>query len=127
MSGMASPFAPPFAITPEPPYYAVIFSSRRRPQGQDEYTQTAQRMRELAESMPGYLGIESATSVDGFGITVSYWESEQAIAGWKAQLEHRAAQKRGKSEWYEHFELRVARVERAYDFTAPAAIPAVES
>lgn len=103
----------PFAKTPDVPYYAVIFSSLRTP-GDQGYGEMAERMGQLAAQMPGYLGIESARGVDGFGITVSYWESEEAIANWKGQLEHLAAQDRGKREWYRHYELRVARVERGY-------------
>lgn len=103
----------PFATTPQPPYYAVIFTSRRTPDEQG-YSETADRMAELAKGMPGYLGIESARGSDGIGITVSYWTDEPAIANWKRQVEHRAAQERGKTQWYEHYELRVARVERAY-------------
>ena len=103
----------PFAATPEPPYYAVIFTSRRTPED-DGYGETANRMAELAREMPGYLGIESVRGPDGVGITVSYWASEEAIANWKRHSEHRAAQDRGKNQWYEHYELRVAKVERAY-------------
>lgn len=108
----------PFAQTPAPPYYAVIFTARRTSRGDDSYGATADRMVELASAMPGYLGIESTRDAEGLGITVSYWSSEAAIAAWREQLEHRAAQARGKAEWYEHFELRVARVERAYRFTS---------
>jgi heme-degrading monooxygenase HmoA len=102
-----------FATTPEPPYYAVIFGSFRTG-GDAGYRETAARMEELAREVPGYLGIESARGTDGFGITVSYWESEAAIAEWKRHLEHQAAQARGKREWYRHYEIRVAKVERAY-------------
>jgi heme-degrading monooxygenase HmoA len=102
-----------FAMTPKPPYFAVIFTSRRTPEDRD-YGETANRMEELAQRMPGYLGLESARGPDGLGITVSYWASEEAIANWKRHAEHRAAQDRGKHEWYEHYELRVAKVERAY-------------
>lgn len=103
----------PFALTPEPPYYAVIFSSLR--QGPDDgYAATAERMLELAAQQPGYLGAESVRGTDGFGITVSYWTSEDAIRAWKANAEHAEARRRGRSAWYEHFEMRVARVERAY-------------
>jgi heme-degrading monooxygenase HmoA len=102
-----------FASTPEPPYYAVIFSSLR--QGEDnDYGATADRMVELAAQQPGYLGVESLRGADGFGITVSYWESEEAIKNWKRHAEHTAARERGRKEWYEHFELRIAKVERAY-------------
>jgi heme-degrading monooxygenase HmoA len=51
---------------------------------------------------------------DGFGITVSYWASAEAIAHWKANVEHIAAQETGRQVWYEDYELRIAKVERAY-------------
>ena len=102
-----------FAPTPQPPYYAVIFTSRSTPQDEG-YQETAARMEELASKMPGYLGIESTRGADGLGITVSYWASEADIINWKRHSEHREAQDRGKKQWYEHYELRVARVERAY-------------
>lgn len=74
----------------------------------------SERMTELAAGQPGYLGVESARGTDGFGITVSYWASLEAIAAWKANAEHKIAQESGKTFWYEHYELRIARVERAY-------------
>ena len=102
-----------FAKTPEPPYYAVIFTSTRT--SVDEgYHQVAARMVELAACQPGFLGVESTRGADGLGITVSYWSSLEAIAAWKAQGEHRVAQANGHGKWYEHFETRIARVERAY-------------
>ncbi len=104
---------PRFATTPEPPYYAATFTSIRT-EGDRGYGETAARMEELAKTIPGYLGIESARDADGFGITISYWTSEAAIAEWKRQVEHRAAQARGKREWYTHYEIRIAKVERAY-------------
>jgi heme-degrading monooxygenase HmoA len=110
---------PPFATTPEPPYYAVIFTSIRT-EGDASYAETAARMEELASEIPGYLGIESARGADGFGITVSYWTSEAAIAEWKRHIEHQAAQARGKREWYTQYEVRVAKVERWYSGTARA-------
>ncbi|MDR3393091.1 MAG: antibiotic biosynthesis monooxygenase [Sulfuriferula sp.] len=102
-----------FPITPQPPYYAVIFSSLRTP-GDNGYAQIAERMVELASRQPGFLGVESARGEDGFGITVSYWASAEAVADWKANLEHLAAQQSGKTAWYQHYEVRVAKVERAY-------------
>lgn len=102
-----------FAKLPQPPYYCVVFSSQRT-EGDRGYGATSERMVELASLQPGFLGMESARGVDGFGITVSYWQSLEAIAAWKANAEHRIAQENGRALWYEHFELRIARVERAY-------------
>ena len=111
--------APSFATTPEPPYYAVVFTSIRT-DGDHGYGHMADRMVELAREQPGFLGVESARGADGFGITVSYWTSEEAIRNWKANAEHRIAQETGKSRWYADYQLRVAKVERAYGKQPPA-------
>lgn len=97
-------------------YYAVIFSSLRATscKGDDGYAAMAARMLELAAEQDGFLGVESARGVDGFGITVSYWRDEESIARWKADAEHLAAQKLGREVWYQRFNLRVAKVEREY-------------
>ena len=100
------------ARTPEPPYYAVIFTSTRT-SVDDGYGETADRMVELAAQQPGFLGVESARDPNGLGITVSYWESEEAIANWKRHAEHRVAQSHGIHKWYEEFVTRVAKVERS--------------
>jgi putative acetyltransferase len=106
----------PFAATPEPPYYAVIFTSQR---GEDDrgYGAMAERMMQLAAKQPGFLGVETVRGSDGFGITVSYWATEEAIAAWKAHSEHQTAQEAGKRVWYPQYELRIAKVERAYGRT----------
>ncbi|MCC7227138.1 MAG: antibiotic biosynthesis monooxygenase [Burkholderiaceae bacterium] len=102
-----------FAQLPGPPYYAVIFSSHRT-LGDDGYGKMAEQMIELASLQPGFLGCESARDAEGFGITVSYWSSTEAIAAWKSNVDHLVAQDRGRRGWYEHYQVRVARVERAY-------------
>jgi len=101
-----------FARTPEPPYFAVIFTSQRTAVD-DGYGAMGDRMVELASQQPGFLGVESVRDASGLGITVSYWSSLEAIAAWRAHAEHRVAQASGRRKWYEHFELRVSRVERA--------------
>ena len=102
-----------FAKTPKPPYYSVIFTTQRT-EGDNGYGEIADRMVELAAEQPGFLGVESVRGNDGFGITVSYWESLDAIAAWRAHAEHKFARETGRALWYEHYELRIARVERAY-------------
>ena len=101
------------ATTPEPPYYAVIFTSLRT-EGDRGYGQMAERMVTLAAQQPGFLGVESARTEGGLGITVSYWASEEAIVGWKAEAEHKIAQETGRRVWYSDYQLRVAKVEREY-------------
>ena len=103
------------APTPQPPYYAVIFTSERT-DGDHGYADTAARMLELASGQPGYLGVESARS--GLGITVSYWDSREAIAAWKRNTEHLAAQQRGQDDWYSAYTVRICHVEREYGLTS---------
>lgn len=98
------------AATPQPPYYAVIFTSVRT-EGDGGYGEAAQEMLALASTQPGFLGFESARQ--GLGISVSYWESLEAIAAWKANAAHRDAQRRAR-DWYTHFRVRVCLVERDY-------------
>lgn len=97
--------------TPTPPYYAVIFTSHRT-EGDNGYGEMAERMAELAAQQPGYLGMESAR--EGLGITVSYWESLEAIRNWKQNAEHQEAQRLGHQQWYSSFRVRIAKVEREY-------------
>lgn len=102
------------AKTPEPPYYAVIFTSLRTDENDQEYGEMAQKMLELAIHQPGYLGFESAKSA--IGISVSYWKDLDSIRNWKRHSEHLLAQKLGKSTWYEAYKVRIALVERDYQF-----------
>ena len=101
------------APTPAPPYYAVIFTSERTTVD-DGYTLMSERMAELAQQQPGYLGHESAR--EGVGITVSYWDSLDAIKNWKKNTEHLFAQKKGRDQWYAKYKTRICRVERDYEF-----------
>ncbi|BDW92199.1 MULTISPECIES: antibiotic biosynthesis monooxygenase [Flavobacteriaceae] len=95
------------------PYYAVIFTNLRT-EGDNGYGQMAEEMEALARKQSGFLGFESAR--DGMGIAVSYWESLEAVANWKSQLDHKKAQKRGIETWYSWYKVRICRVEREYEF-----------
>ncbi len=106
------------AVTPEPPYYAVIFSSEHTGEHAGEYGAVAELMFRLATEQPGYLGVERAGGTD-LNITVSYWRDEASIHAWREHLEHTVARERGRSDWYSTYTLRVARVERVSTFTRP--------
>jgi heme-degrading monooxygenase HmoA len=110
-----------FACTPAPPYYAVIFTSKRTTSDDRGYAVAAQRMVDLGSRYDGFLGIESIRGDDGLGITVSYWRDEAALLAWKRDTEHQKAQRGGREAWYERFEVRIAKVERAYAFARETA------
>ncbi|MEX0966015.1 MAG: antibiotic biosynthesis monooxygenase [Bacteroidia bacterium] len=100
------------AKTPEPPYYAVIFTSVRS-EGDNGYQKMAERMEALAAQQEGFLGLENARAE--LGITVSYWRDLSSIERWKRNAEHIVAQQKGKAKWYRSYKVRVAKVEREYE------------
>ena len=101
------------AKTPSPPYYAVIFTSTRT-DGDSNYSEIADKMVELAKQQDGFLGVESARNE--LGITVSYWSDLDAIKKWKENTEHSIAREKGRNKWYKTFKIRIAKVERDYEF-----------
>ena len=101
------------ASTPQPPYYAVIFTSTRT-EVDEGYSIMAEQMVEMAAQQPGFLGVESARN--DVGITVSYWESLEAIRNWKQVSEHLIAQQFGREKWYSSYKTRICLVERDYGF-----------
>ncbi len=103
-----------FAPLPDPPYYAVIFTAQRS-DGDQGYGVMADKMVSLVAQQPGYIGIESARDAEGLGITISYWRTEADLLAWKQISAHLLAQSLGKTKWYQHYTLRVAKVERAYE------------
>lgn len=94
-------------------YYAVIFTSTRT-EIEAGYTEMANKMVELAKAQPGFIGVESARNE--IGITVSYWDSLDAIQKWKTNMEHLEAQENGRTTWYKNYKVRIAKVEREYEF-----------
>jgi heme-degrading monooxygenase HmoA len=109
-----------FTDPPDPPYYAVVFSSQRHDGHEPEYAEAAQRMLELAAAQPGFLGVDSTRGADGFGITVSYWRDEASIKAWREHPLHTPVQQAGRQRWYQRYEVHVAKVERSYGFPDPA-------
>jgi len=97
----------------KPPYYAVIFSTTLS-DDTEGYYEMAEKMDNLAKEQDGYLGVESTRS--NVGITVSYWESLDAIVKWKNNVEHTEARNKGRERWYKKYQLRICKVEREYGF-----------
>lgn len=112
--------APAVPVGPcEPPYYVAVFTTVRT-QNQIGYGETNARMEDLVKSTPGYLGMDHAQTADGLGITVSYFRDAEALTEWRTNPEHRAAQQRGRDEWYQSYTLHVARVESSHGYTRAA-------
>ncbi|MFD7450527.1 antibiotic biosynthesis monooxygenase family protein [Kitasatospora sp. NPDC059827] len=100
----------------EPPYYLAVFTAVRTAD-QDGYRETNARLEELVRSVPGYLGMDYAQSPGGPAITVAYFRDAEDLARWRTDAEHRAAQQRGRAQWYQSYSLHVAKVEHSHGFT----------
>ena len=103
-------------------YFSVIFTAQRTLSDEDMYSLTSERMVELAQQQPGFLGLESVRGEDGIGITVSYWRDRAAIRAWRIDVEHLAAQQMGRQEFYSWYHIRVAEVVAHRTFDASAAV-----
>ena len=96
------------------PYYAVIFTSIRT-EGDNGYDEMSSKIEELSRQQPGFLGLDF-----GIGekrITICYWDSLEAIANWKNNLEHLEAQRMGYEKWYSYYNIKICKVEREYDWS----------
>jgi heme-degrading monooxygenase HmoA len=100
----------------------TIFRSRLRPEHQEAYEQTAARMNELAQTMPGFVAIKTFTAPDGERVSIVEFESEETHNAWRQHPEHKEAQRLGRELFYSEFQLQVCKLERAYGMAAKTAI-----
>lgn len=98
----------------------TVFRSRLMPGVDDEYLPTADRMDELAQTMPGYIAHKGFTAADGERVTIAEFESEEALRAWRSHPEHIAAQKRGREAFYSVYRIQVCEVLREARFAAAA-------
>ena len=98
------------------PYYAVIFTSTQN-ESIEGYAEMSEKMVALAKQQSGYLGMGSAR--ENVGITVSYWESLDAIKNWKQQNDHLKAQQKGRQDWYNWYNVKICKVGHEYEFISP--------
>lgn len=95
---------------------AVIFEVEMKPGRAQEYFDLAAKLRPELEKIDGFVSVERFESVTTQGkyLSVSFWRDEQAVRKWKAHVEHRDAQQRGKDKVFASYRIRVANVLRDY-------------
>ncbi|MFF5495717.1 antibiotic biosynthesis monooxygenase family protein [Streptomyces aquilus] len=114
-----APVAPVLPVAAhEPPYYAVVFTSVRTEEADRDggYGSTAQRLGELVQEIPGFLGEDSAHTPGGLAVTVAYFRDLAGIEEWRQHAAHREAKERGRAHWYERYSLHIAKVEHSHGF-----------
>lgn len=64
-----------------PPYYAAIIENEDLKSETSDQS-PSDRLVSLAVRRPGFLGLETARSVDGRPLTVAYWRDMTDVEGW---------------------------------------------
>ena len=96
--------------------YIVTFETWPDEAYYDTYLEHAKAMREEVDKIKGFISVERFQSLyeDGKLLSMSLWESEEAIAQWRAHAEHQLEQELGKTKYFHRYQIRVAKVEREY-------------
>jgi heme-degrading monooxygenase HmoA len=105
---------------------AVIFEVWPKSEHEQDYFNTARELRDLLESLPGFISVERFRSVsdDGKILSLSFFENEAAVKAWRNTLEHRKAQALGRNQYFADYRLRIATVQRDYTLHARGQAPA---
>ena len=95
---------------------AVIFEVWPADGRLDDYLDIAHGLRAELEKVDGFVSIERFTSMyeEGKLLSLSFWRDEAAVRAWREQIDHRAAQAKGRRELFADYRLRVADVLRDY-------------
>ena len=86
----------------------IVFRARLRPDAdQQAMMQLGQRMYQLASSMPGYVSYKDFAAEDGESVSIVEFESHETLAAWRDHPEHKAAQQRGRDEFFSEYYIQV--------------------
>lgn len=96
--------------------WVAIFYSRRQLNTPD-YDGWAQRMQSQVQRHPGFSHSHSFRDESGFGVTLSYWSSKEALQAWGQQADHRDAQQYGRDHAYQEYRLEIAEIQAVRQFS----------
>ena len=96
--------------------YAVIFEVEIQEGKKDQYLSIAAHLKEQLVSMPGFLSIERFESLvnEGKLLSLSFWKDEESLLNWKKNIDHMAAQTKGRDSVFKDYRIRIAKVQRDY-------------
>lgn len=105
--------------------HAVIFEVEPEAGRRQDYLDIALRLRSELEKIDGFISVERFESLTQPGkiLSLSFWRDEAAVARWRRQAEHRAAQRAGRTGIFRTYRLRVAAVLRDYGMAERSEAP----
>jgi heme-degrading monooxygenase HmoA len=101
----------------QPGFFIVVFEFSVTSEHKDKYFDLALDLKPHLEKIEGFISVErfqSITDPDKF-ISISYWRNEESLVKWRNAGAHRLAQGIGMNQVFQDYNLRVAKVIRAYD------------
>lgn len=90
----------------------TVFRNRLRQDAQQEYSQWIARMRDLAQSMPGYVSHKTFTAEDGERVTIVEFATEETHRAWATHPQHIEAKKLGCDRFYMEYKVQVCALQR---------------
>lgn len=95
---------------------AVIFEVTPTAEGKADYFKLGAALKEELQKMSGFISVERFASVNNEGkfLSLSFWESEDAAAGWRNQINHRQSQKMGHDKLFDNYRISVGEIVREY-------------
>jgi heme-degrading monooxygenase HmoA len=90
----------------------TVFRNRLRQEAQPEYLQWIARMRDIAQSMPGYVSHKTFTAEDGERVTIVEFASEETHRAWATHPQHIEAKKLGRDRFYIEYKIQVCALQR---------------
>ncbi len=96
--------------------HVIIFEFWPAEGRENEYFDHVAALKPELEKMDGFISVERFESLTEPGklLSLSFWDSEDAIARWRNLPQHRKSQAAGRAGVFADYRLRVAEVSRDY-------------
>ena len=99
-------------------HIVTVFRSRLRADAGDDYAHTAAEMEQLARAVPGFVDFKQFVADDGERVSLITFASKAAHDQWRDDARHRAAQQRGREDWYAEYRIQVCELVAERNFSA---------
>ena len=106
----------PQAAEPHDRTIVTVFRSRLRPDAGESYEHTADDMEKYAREMPGFVDFKTFVAPDGERVSLVVFASREAHDAWRDDPRHRAAQARGRADWYSEYSIQVCELVALREF-----------
>ena len=95
----------------------TVFRSRLRDDVPDVYWELARDLEGAARALTGFVDYKVFAADDGERLSLAIFDSPESEAEWREHVEHRAAQERGRGEFYESYDVAVCDERRRHTWS----------